>query len=598
MPRRLATAIADDRTGSTGELDAAGLQALARASLTGDPSAEEAAGHKRGPFRPGVWLNARERARARLSVHYFHAIDGLVVVIVTLLSLFLLTPQGLAQARVGNVLPVILGAVVTLGLMRSIDIYRFGRDTSGIIHLGTVGALVMTGALVAVATGLVLGGTNAALWLVWPALLLVSLYGLHLCWLELIRRMRTTGALTPNVVLVGATKHAEAMIREAMQRRDLNIIGVFDDRMARSPKAVEGVPVLGDSEALMSHRILPYVDRVVLAIDPRAEERVRDLTRRLGALPNPVSLLVDTADGKLRAAAMDRLGRPRSDVHAFTMPGYATGDTSKSLAVRLGEALGVTFEEIDIRPACEQMLRDLDHPFADGEPVYDVTFENVQAGLRYDYLFRLANHRGGIVVGTGDLSELALGWCTYGVGDQMSHYNVNAGVPKTLVQHLIRWVADSEEVDERTGDLLREVLDQEISPELVPSEDDRPQATEDFVGPYALQDFTLHKVLRMGYRPRKIAFMAWHAWRDAGAGEWPAGLPEDKRVAYTLPEVRRWLEVFVRRFFASQFKRSALPNGPKVSAGGTMSPRGDWRMPSDASAAAWLRELEEHVPGE
>ena len=296
--------------------------------------------------------------------------------------------------------------------------------------------------------------------------------------------------------------------------------------------------------------------------------------------------------------AMDRLGRPRSDVHAFTMPGYATGDTSKSLAVRLGEALGVTFEEIDIRPACEQMLRDLDHPFADGEPVYDVTFENVQAGLRYDYLFRLANHRGGIVVGTGDLSELALGWCTYGVGDQMSHYNVNAGVPKTLVQHLIRWVADSEEVDERTGDLLREVLDQEISPELVPSEDDRPQATEDFVGPYALQDFTLHKVLRMGYRPRKIAFMAWHAWRDAGAGEWPAGLPEDKRVAYTLPEVRRWLEVFVKRFFASQFKRSALPNGPKVSAGGTMSPRGDWRMPSDASAAAWLRELEEHVPGE
>jgi NAD+ synthase (glutamine-hydrolysing) len=295
---------------------------------------------------------------------------------------------------------------------------------------------------------------------------------------------------------------------------------------------------------------------------------------------------------------MDRLGRPRSDVHAFTMPGYATGDTSKSLAVRLGEALGVTFEEIDIRPACEQMLRDLDHPFADGEPVYDVTFENVQAGLRYDYLFRLANHRGGIVVGTGDLSELALGWCTYGVGDQMSHYNVNAGVPKTLVQHLIRWVADSGEVDATTGDLLREVLDQEISPELVPSEDDRPQATEDFVGPYALQDFTLHKVLRMGYRPSKIAFLAWHAWRDADAGEWPAGLPEAKRTAYTLPEVRRWLEVFVKRFFASQFKRSALPNGPKVSAGGTMSPRGDWRMPSDASAAAWLRELEANVPAE
>ncbi len=294
--------------------------------------------------------------------------------------------------------------------------------------------------------------------------------------------------------------------------------------------------------------------------------------------------------------AMDRLGRPRSDVHAFTMPGYATGEVSKSLAIRLGEALGVTFEEIDIRPACEQMLHDLDHPFADGEPVYDVTFENVQAGLRYDYLFRLANHRGGIVVGTGDLSELALGWCTYGVGDQMSHYNVNAGVPKTLIQHLIRWVADSGEVDAATGDLLREVLDQEISPELVPSDDDRPQATEDFVGPYALQDFTLHQVLRLGYRPSKIAFLAWHAWRDADAGEWPAGLPEAKRTAYTLADVRRWLEVFVKRFFASQFKRSALPNGPKVSAGGTMSPRGDWRMPSDASAAAWLRELQDNVP--
>ncbi|WP_370237548.1 nucleoside-diphosphate sugar epimerase/dehydratase, partial [Brevundimonas sp.] len=295
MPSPLANAFADDRTGSTRELDAAGLQALAYTSLSGEASVEEAEGHKRGPFRPGVWLNARERARARLSVHYFHAIDVLVVTVITLLSLFLLTPQGLGQSSVSNVLPVILGAMVTLGLMRSIDIYRFGRDTSGIIHLGTVGAMVMAGALVAVASGLILGGTHVALWLVWPALMIVSLYGLHLCWLEVIRRMRLTGALTPNVVLVGATKHAESMIRDAMQRRDLNIIGVFDDRMARSPKAVEGVPVLGDSEALMSHRILPYVDRVVLAIDPKAEERVRDLTRRLGALPNPVSLLVDTA---------------------------------------------------------------------------------------------------------------------------------------------------------------------------------------------------------------------------------------------------------------------------------------------------------------
>ncbi|MGV3561781.1 MAG: NAD(+) synthase, partial [Nocardioides sp.] len=200
--------------------------------------------------------------------------------------------------------------------------------------------------------------------------------------------------------------------------------------------------------------------------------------------------------------------------------------------------------------------------------------------------------------GTGDLSELALGWCTYGVGDQMSHYNVNAGVPKTLVQHLIRWVADSGQFSQDTTAVLREILELEITPELVPTIGDAaPQRTEDSVGPYALQDFTLFHVLRRGYRPRKIAFLAWHAWRDRTEGEWPPGLPEAKRGEFDLPTIHRWLEVFVRRFFASQFKRSALPNGPKVSPGGTMSPRGDWRMPSDASAAAWLRELERDVPG-
>ncbi len=302
------------------------------------------------------------------------------------------------------------------------------------------------------------------------------------------------------------------------------------------------------------------------------------------------------------AKAMDRLGRPRSDIHAFTMPGFATGDTTKSYATRLATALGCTFAELDIKPAATQMLKDLDHPFSGGEPVYDITFENVQAGLRTDYLFRLANHRGGIVLGTGDLSELALGWCTYGVGDQMSHYNVNAGVPKTLIQHLIRWVIDSSQLHDGTYDdeadlVLREILEQEITPELIPTEEGKkPQATEDSVGPYALQDFTLYHVIRRGYRPSKIAFLAWHAWRDAAEGEWPPGFPEDARTSYDLATIRRWLEVFVRRFFASQFKRSALPNGPKVSAGGTMSPRGDWRMPSDASAAAWLAELASNVP--
>lgn len=297
------------------------------------------------------------------------------------------------------------------------------------------------------------------------------------------------------------------------------------------------------------------------------------------------------------AKAMDRLGRPREDIHAFTLPGFATGETTKGYATRLAKSLGVHFEEIDITAAANQLLADLDHPYAEGREVYDITFENVQAGLRTDYLFRLANHRGGIVLGTGDLSELALGWCTYGVGDQMSHYNVNAGVPKTLIQHLIRWVAASGQVDDESAELLLEIVEQEITPELIPTREDQlPQSTEASVGPYSLQDFTLFHVLRRGFRPSRIAFLAWHAWRDADAGEWPPNFPQERRVAYDLAEVRRWLEVFARRFFASQFKRSALPNGPKVSHGGTMSPRGDWRMPSDASPTAWLAEIEANVP--
>jgi NAD+ synthase (glutamine-hydrolysing) len=231
------------------------------------------------------------------------------------------------------------------------------------------------------------------------------------------------------------------------------------------------------------------------------------------------------------------------------------------------------------------------HPFADGEPVYDVTFENVQAGLRTDYLFRIANQRGGIVLGTGDLSELALGWSTYGVGDQMSHYNVNGGIPKTFIQHLIRWVISTEQFAGDADETLQRILDTEISPELVPGE--QLQSTESKVGPYALQDFALFHVLRYGFRPGRIAFLAWHAWRDAAAGAWPPNFPDAKRVEYDLPEIRRWLEVFLRRFFAfAQFKRSAMPNGPKVLAGGSLSPRGDWRAPSDGTAAAWLADLE------
>lgn len=331
--------------------------------------------------------------------------------------------------------------------------------------------------------------------------------------------------------------------------------------------------------------------------------QVSALVQRLQAIGAPKVVLgvsggLDSTHALIVAAdAMDRLGRPRSDILTFTLPGFATSAETRSAALALMDALGATGETIDIRPAARQMLADLGHPFADGEPVYDVTFENVQAGLRTDYLFRAANQRDGIVLGTGDLSELALGWCTYGVGDHMSHYGVNAGVPKTLIQHLIGWVIDQGRFDDATNRVLRTVLDQEITPELVPVPPGaRPQATEDWVGPYSLQDFTLFHVLRRGCAPSKIAFLAWHAWRDATVGPWPPRWPDERKVAYDLPTVRRWLDVFIRRFFSQQFKRSALPNGPKVTAGGTLSPRGDWRMPSDASAAAWLADLEANVP--
>jgi NAD+ synthase (glutamine-hydrolysing) len=296
--------------------------------------------------------------------------------------------------------------------------------------------------------------------------------------------------------------------------------------------------------------------------------------------------------------AFDLLELPRSNILAYTMPGFATSEHTKTNAIRLMQALGVTWRELDIRPAAERMLTDLGHPFAQGEAVYDVTFENVQAGLRTDYLFRLANHHGGIVIGTGDLSELALGWCTYGVGDQMAHYNVNAGVPKTLIQHLIRWVISSNQFAPEVGKTLDAILATEITPELVPTkEGETPQSTEAYIGPYALQDFNLHYTLRHGFVPSKIAFLALHAWEDAARGDWPPGFPEDRKGAYDLATIRKWLEVFLRRFFAfSQFKRSAMPNGPKVSAGGSLSPRGDWRAPSDGNANAWLAELEHNVP--
>jgi NAD+ synthase (glutamine-hydrolysing) len=333
--------------------------------------------------------------------------------------------------------------------------------------------------------------------------------------------------------------------------------------------------------------------------------QVAGLGQRLRAIGGPkvvigVSGGLDSTHALIVAArAMDRENRPRTDILAFTLPGFATSEHTRGNAIQLAKSLGVTFEEIDIRPAAERMLSDLGHPFSAGQPVYDITFENVQAGLRTDYLFRAANQRGGIVLGTGDLSELALGWSTYGVGDQMSHYNVNGGVPKTLMQHLIRWVISSRQFDHDVAHVLQSILDTEISPELVPvAAGEKPQSTQDTIGPYALHDFALFYTLRYGFAPSRVAFLAEHAWADAAVGSWPSGFPADRRPEYDLAVIRHWLEVFCRRFFGfAQFKRSAMPNGPKVSSGGSLSPRGDWRAPSDSSAAVWLDELRRNVPG-
>jgi NAD+ synthase (glutamine-hydrolysing) len=300
------------------------------------------------------------------------------------------------------------------------------------------------------------------------------------------------------------------------------------------------------------------------------------------------------------AKAMDLVGLPRTHILGFTMPGFATSTRTLDQALRLMKAVGCSAQQIDIRPSCEQMLRDLGHPFAEGKPVYDVTFENVQAGERTSHLFRLANFHHGIVVGTGDLSELALGWCTYGVGDHMSHYNVNASVPKTLIQHLVRWVAQTRQVGEQGSAVLLDILATEISPELVPGSDARQpgQSTEAAIGPYELQDFNLFHILRYGFAPSKVAFLAHHAWRDRTKGRWPDG-PDVSRNEYGLGEIKKNLRIFLQRFFTtSQFKRSCVPNSPKVGSGGSLSPRGDWRAPSDSTATVWLAELEKVPDGE
>ncbi len=364
---------------------------------------------------------------------------------------------------------------------------------------------------------------------------------------------------------------------------------------------------LPTEERLLCERVydrFPYVPADPAVRDQRCYEayniQVQGLVKRLKSSRVPHVVLgisggLDSTHALIVAArAMDVLEYPRTNIKAYTMPGFATSKRTLAHAWALMQAIGCEAHELDIRPSCEQMLRDLDHPYARGEPVYDITFENVQAGERTSHLFRLANYHQALVLGTSDLSELALGWSTYGVGDHMSHYNVNASVPKTLIQYLIRWVAETGQLGPEASLVLRAILDTEFSPELVPgdTDGDQPgQKTEAVVGPYELQDFNIYYTTRLGYLPTKVAFLSYCCWRDRTRGRWP-DIPEERRRQYTIAEIKHWLSVFLWRFFQiSQFKRSCVPNAPKVGSGGSLSPRGDYRAPSDSEATVWLDQL-------
>ncbi len=348
----------------------------------------------------------------------------------------------------------------------------------------------------------------------------------------------------------------------------------------------------------------PYIPADLTQRDLRCYEayniQVQGLAKRLKA-SNVKNLVIGISGGldsthalMVAAKTMDILKLPRKNIKAYTMPGFATSAKTYQNAHKLMKALGVEANEVDIKPACMQVFKDIKHPFASGKKVYDIAFENVQAGQRAAHLFRLANMREALVVGTGDLSELALGWTTYGIGDHMSHYNVNVSVPKTLIQHLIRWVASTDQFSPEVSQTLLDILDTEISPELVPGKiDEKPhQKTEETIGPYELQDFNNFYITRFGYLPTKVAFLAYCAWRDKNKGLWP-DIPPAKRKAYTLKEIKKWLRVYLYKFFkTSQYKRSCIPNGPKVGSGGSLSPRGDWRAPSDSEASVWLENWE------
>ncbi|MCW8092343.1 NAD(+) synthase [Alteromonas sp. ASW11-130] len=417
-----------------------------------------------------------------------------------------------------------------------------------------------------------------------------------------------SGRFTPKADLLCADIDLERLAQDRMR------LTSFHDSVTAYKDAVSTIrrvdftlnPPKADLPLIRKANRYPFVPSKPDDLDVRCYEtyniQIHGLAKRLKAtgftkLVIGVSGGLDSTHALIVAAkTMDRLELPRSNILAYTMPAYATSKKTKDNAHILMESLGVTSREIDITPSCDQMLKDIQHPYAEGEEQFDVSFENVQAGERTSHLFRLAGQNHALVLGTGDLSEIGLGWMTYGVGDHMSHYNVNSSVPKTLIQHLIRWIASKDEFSTATRDVLTDIVNTEISPELVPGKEESnepAQKTEDKVGPYELQDFNLYWITRFGVRPSKVAFLAYHAWHDKDKGDWPNTVPVENRKEYTLDEIKHWLEIFCYRFFKiSQFKRSALPDGPKVGSGGSLSPRGDWRAPSDAEAKVWLADIE------
>ena len=350
-------------------------------------------------------------------------------------------------------------------------------------------------------------------------------------------------------------KEAVRISTEFVNSKDLNLTRTFNPH----PFVPQGSELNSRCEEIFSIQIAGLAQRL---LHTGAKTAVIGIS---GGLDSTLALLVCVK-------TFDKLGLSRKDILGITMPGFGTTDRTYHNAIDLMNSLGVSIREISIREACIQHFKDIGHDLN----IHDVTYENSQARERTQILMDIANQTWGMVIGTGDLSELALGWATYN-GDHMSMYGVNAGIPKTLVKHLVQWVAENG-MDEASKATLLDIVDTPISPELIPADENGEikQKTEDLVGPYELHDFFLYYFLRFGFRPSKIYFLAQTAF---------SGVYDDETI-------KKWLQTFSRRFFNQQFKRSCLPDGPKVGSI-SISPRGDWRMPSDASSAAWLKEIAE-----